>query len=100
MRFCKDCQNYNDIGALCVRGKREAGFDAVTGRQEYRYTVLRCVRDERESIWPWRCGKSGRHFQRSNVLADRPAALHAAGPATEGRWSSGGLERRLLRRTE
>ena len=67
MKFCKDCKNYNDIGGLCARGKREDGFNAVTGWQEYRYAVLRYASEERESIWPWRCGKSGRHFERSNA---------------------------------
>ena len=74
MRFCKDCRNYNDICGLCARGKREAGFNAVTGNKEYLYTVLTYASSERESIWPWRCGKSGRHFELSNALAQADAA--------------------------
>jgi hypothetical protein len=62
VNYCKDCKHFNDFGLLCVRGRRETGNDPVTGMPEYAYTVLRRVREERESILPWRCGKRGRHF--------------------------------------
>ena len=67
MKYCKDCKHYNDIGMLCVRGRRAAGNDPVTGRPEYTYKVLRPVNEERHSILPWRCGKRGRHFAPLNT---------------------------------
>jgi hypothetical protein len=63
MKLCKDCKHYNDIGLLCVRGKRQVGVDPVHGWPVLKYKVLRFARYERESILPWRCGKSGRHFE-------------------------------------
>ncbi len=84
MRFCKDCRNYNDIGMLCTRGKRDAGFNAVTGSQEYSYTVLAFALIERKSIWPWRCGKNGRYFERSNAQVVRRGAAGGASERTEG----------------
>lgn len=67
MPFCKDCKNYNDIGNLCARGKRKVGNDPVTGRAEYAYKVLDDAHSERESIWPWRCGRGGRYFEAANA---------------------------------
>ena len=78
MNFCKDCCHYNDVGPLCVRGKQQSGFDKVTGRPTYRYKAICIPSEERDSIWPWRCGKNGRYFERSNAgvtgaeLAKRP----------------------------
>jgi len=62
MNYCKDCKHFNDFGLLCVRGKRQKGNDPVNGAPVHIYTVLRPVREERESILPWRCGKRGRYF--------------------------------------
>lgn len=62
MKFCVNCKHYNSFGNLCVRGKYHYHDNPVTGEKEFKYKVLRSANEERDSIFPWNCGKKGRYF--------------------------------------
>ena len=68
MKFCKDCQNYNEFWGMCIREKHQTGNNPVTGEALYNYKYQRDPYKERESLWPWRCGRSGRYFKRRITL--------------------------------
>ena len=66
-RLCKNCKHYNDFALYCVRGKHQVGVDPVDGRPVYKYKVCDSASMERESWWPWSCGKSGRYFEKKGA---------------------------------
>lgn len=62
IKICKNCRHYDRDFRFCIRGKRQVGTDPVDGSPVHKYTVLNYASSERESWWPWACGKKGRHF--------------------------------------
>jgi hypothetical protein len=65
-RICKDCKNY--VGDFCLRGQKKVGVHPVDGSPIYKYPrgSLWLAYLERWSIFPWNCGKKGRHFEKKD----------------------------------
>lgn len=64
MNICANCKFCHLKKGLrsCTRDAGPAVVDPVTGYREFERDPRDC-RQERESILPWRCGKSGRHWK-------------------------------------
>lgn len=67
-RICTDCKNFEK--GYCRRGEKVVGIDPVYGNKIYKYAkgFDRFADDERHSIFPWNCGKIGRHFEKKGAL--------------------------------
>ena len=68
MKLCKDCKHqrhwdcyrrYTDARRQCVDVDVVTGSPGMSGFSNLPPTC----RSERNSIWPWKCGKSGRFFE-------------------------------------
>lgn len=67
---CWDCRHLHSVTS-CGRVKRlVVEHDLITGAAKKRVVGLIDAYKERESIFPWRCGRKGRHFKLSEKNND------------------------------